>query len=145
MTKPVRATRPVTVFRSWAIRATRHTVRFDENNHLVLFPSFSRRSYHLMGDMSHMAGATGRNLVYGWLPVGSHVSGASRLGRVGHSDPQRPSTGSIWRPTSRTTWGSGFLSVFGQGRWSESDALGGACSTAQHQAQGDIKRFLCFF
>jgi hypothetical protein len=39
--------------------------------------------------------------------VGYHVSGVSRPGRVGHSDPQRPSTGSIWRPISRTTGGVG--------------------------------------
>jgi hypothetical protein len=36
------------------------------------------------------------------------VSGVSRPGRVGHSDPQRPSNGSIWRPISRTTGGVGF-------------------------------------
>jgi hypothetical protein len=37
------------------------------------------------------------------------ASGALRPGRVGHSDPQRPSTstGSIWRPISRTTGGAG--------------------------------------
>jgi hypothetical protein len=37
----------------------------------------------------------GRNRVYGWLLVGHHVSGVSRPDRVGHSDPQRPSTGYI--------------------------------------------------
>jgi hypothetical protein len=52
--------------------------------------------------------ATGRDRVYGWLSVGYHVSGVSRPGRVGHSDPQRPSTGSIWRPISRATGGVGF-------------------------------------
>ena len=52
--------------------------------------------------------ATGRDRVYGWLSVGYHVSGVSRPGRVGHSDPQRPSTGSIWRPISRTTGGVDF-------------------------------------
>jgi hypothetical protein len=31
--------------------------------------------------------ATGRDRVYGWLSVGYHGSGASRPGRVGHSDP----------------------------------------------------------
>jgi hypothetical protein len=47
--------------------------------------------------------ATGRDRVYGWLSVGyrHHVSGVSRPGRVGHSDPQRPSTGSISRHVSR--------------------------------------------
>jgi hypothetical protein len=35
-------TKPVAVFRSWVIGDSRHTVRFDENSHLVLFPSFSR-------------------------------------------------------------------------------------------------------
>jgi hypothetical protein len=49
-----------------------------------------------------------RDRVYGWLSVGYHVSGVSRPGRVGHSDLQRPSTGSIWRPISRTTGGVGF-------------------------------------
>jgi hypothetical protein len=66
-----------------------------------------------MGDISHMArhlevDATGRDRVHGWLSVGYHISGVSRPGRVGHSDPQRPSTGSIWRPISRTTGGVGF-------------------------------------
>jgi hypothetical protein len=51
--------------------------------------------------------ATGRDRAYGWLLVDYHVSGVSRPGRVGHSDPQRPSTGSIWRPISRTTGGVG--------------------------------------
>jgi hypothetical protein len=37
-----------------------------------------------------------------------HVIGASRSGRVGHSDLQRPSTGSIWRPISRATREVGF-------------------------------------
>jgi hypothetical protein len=74
---------------------------------------------HLMGDTSHMAiggvyevGATGRDRayghIYGWLSVGCHVSGVSRPGRVGHSDPQRLSTGSIWRSISRATGGVDF-------------------------------------
>jgi hypothetical protein len=46
-------TKPVAVFRSVLIGDSRHTVRLDENSHLVLFPPFSR--YHLMGDISHMA------------------------------------------------------------------------------------------
>jgi hypothetical protein len=35
-------TKPVVVFRSGVIEDSRHTVRLDENSHLVLFPSFSR-------------------------------------------------------------------------------------------------------
>ena len=35
-------TKPVAVFRSGVIEDSRHTVRLDENSHLVLFPSFSR-------------------------------------------------------------------------------------------------------
>jgi hypothetical protein len=35
-------TKPVAVFYSRVIGDSRHTVRFDENSHLVLFPSFSR-------------------------------------------------------------------------------------------------------
>jgi hypothetical protein len=35
-------TKPVAVFRSRVIEDSRHTVRLDENIHLVLFPSFSR-------------------------------------------------------------------------------------------------------
>ena len=54
------------------------------------------------------ADATGRDRVYGWLSVGYHVSGVSRPGRVGHSDPQLPSTGSIWWLISRTTGEVGF-------------------------------------
>jgi hypothetical protein len=47
--------KPVVVFRSVVIGDPRHTVRLDENINLVLFPSFSRYIYHLMGDISHMA------------------------------------------------------------------------------------------
>jgi hypothetical protein len=35
-------TKPVAVFRSEVITDSRHSVRLDENSHLVLFPSFSR-------------------------------------------------------------------------------------------------------
>ena len=35
-------TKPVAVFLSVVIRDSGHTVRLDENSHLVLFPSFSR-------------------------------------------------------------------------------------------------------
>jgi hypothetical protein len=49
-------TKPVAVFRSRVIEDSRHTVRLDENSHLVLFPSFSRYiTSCLMGDISHMA------------------------------------------------------------------------------------------
>ena len=111
-------TKPVAVFRSVVIGDSRYTVRLDENSHLVLFPSFSRyitswaiSAYQPQphGQRRHLeVDATGQNRVYGWLSVGYHVSGVSRPGRVGHSDPQRPSTGSIWRPISRTTGGVGF-------------------------------------
>jgi hypothetical protein len=71
---------------------------------LVLFPSFSRyiTSWTISATWPvrrHLeVDATGRDRVYGWLLVGYHVSGVSRPGRVGHSDPQRPSTGSIGGP-----------------------------------------------
>jgi hypothetical protein len=45
--------KPVAVFRSVVIGDSRHTVRFDENSHLVLFPSFSR--YITSWAISHMA------------------------------------------------------------------------------------------
>jgi hypothetical protein len=107
-------TKPVAVFRSGVIEDSRHTVSFDENSHLVLFPSFSRyiTSWAISSTCQwrHLeVGATGRDRVYGWLSVGYHGSGASRPGRVGHSDPQRPSTGSIWRSISRTTGEWGFV------------------------------------
>jgi hypothetical protein len=35
-------TKPVAAFRSLVIGDSRHTVSFNENSHLVLFPSFSR-------------------------------------------------------------------------------------------------------
>jgi hypothetical protein len=69
--------------------------------------------YQPHGQWRHLeVDATGRDRVYGWLLVGYHVSGVSRPGRVGHSDPQRPSTGSIWRPISRTTGGVGFCPLY---------------------------------
>jgi hypothetical protein len=93
-------TKPVAALRSGVIEDSRHTVRLDENSHLVLFPSFSRYitsgRYQPHGQRRHLeVDATGRDRVYGWLSVGYHVSGVPRPGRVGHSDPQRPSTGSI--------------------------------------------------
>ena len=103
-------TKPVAVFCSGVIRDSRHTVRLDENSHLVLFPSFSRyitswaSRYQPHGQRRHLeVDATGRDWAYGWFSVGYHVSGVSRPGRAGPSDPQRPSTGSIWRPISRPT------------------------------------------
>ena len=75
-------TKPVAVFRSGVIEDSRHTVRLDENSHLVLFPSFSRYitswaiSYQPHGQWGHLeVDATGRDRVYGWLSVGYHVSG----------------------------------------------------------------------
>jgi hypothetical protein len=108
-------TKHVAAFCSRVIGDSRHTVRLDENSHLVLFPSFSRyitswAIYQPHGQWRHLeVDATGRNRAYGWLSVGYCVSGVSRPGRVGHSDPQRPSTGSTWRPVSRTTGGVFFV------------------------------------
>jgi hypothetical protein len=106
-------TKPVAVFRSRVIVDSRHTVRLDENSHLVLFPSFSRyiTSWTISATWPVEASRSrcyrpGSGIC--WLSVGYHVSGVSRPGRVGHSDPQRPSTGSIWRPISRATGGVGF-------------------------------------
>jgi hypothetical protein len=111
-------TKPVAVFRSGVIGDSRYTVRLDENSHLVLFLSFSRyiTSWAISATWPAEASRSrcyrpGSGIscrVYGWLSVGYHVSGVSRPGRVDHSDPQRPSTGSIWRPISRTTGGVGF-------------------------------------
>ena len=108
-------TKPVAVFRSRVIEDSRHTVRLDENSHLVLFPSFSRyiTSWAISATWPVEASRSRcyrPDRVYGWLSVGYHVSGVSRPGRVGHSDPQRPSTGTILRPISRTT-GEWILSV----------------------------------
>ena len=112
-------TKPVASFRSGVIGYSRHTVRLDENSHVVLFPSFSRyiTSWAISAtwpvEASRSLDATGRDRVYGWLSVGYHVSGVSRPGRVGHSDPQRPSTGSIWRPISRQVGEWGFVRWIG--------------------------------
>jgi hypothetical protein len=119
----------VAVFRSVVIRDPRHTVRLDANSHLVLFPSFSRYiTSCLMGDISHMAsGGIWKSV----LPAGiGYVAGCrcrlvimlDNAKWVGHSNPQRPSTGSIWWPISHFAFHvqlGEFLSV-GQGRWSES-------------------------
>jgi hypothetical protein len=65
--------------------------------------------YQPHGQRRHLeVDVTGRDRVYGWLSIGYHVSGVSGPSRDGHSDPQRPFTGSIWRPISRTTGGVGF-------------------------------------
>jgi hypothetical protein len=105
-------TKPVAVFRSEVMRDPGH-ISFDKNSHWVPFPSFSRLGldniHQPHGQWRHLeVDATGRDQAYGWLSVGYHASGVLRPGRVGHSDPQRPSTGSIWRPISRTTGGVGF-------------------------------------
>jgi hypothetical protein len=99
-------TKPVAVLCSGVIGDSRHidTARLDE-------PRFS--------DVN----APGVWLVVGcWLVTMLDVSGISRPGRIGHSDPQRqrPSTGSIWRPISRTTGFFFFLLDRAVGRWSES-------------------------
>jgi hypothetical protein len=105
-------TKPVAVFRSVLIGDSRHTARLDENSHWCYFPLSAGISLHGRyqphGQWRHLeVDATGRDRVYGWVSVGYHISGVSRPGRVGHSDPHRPSTGSIWRPISRTTGGVG--------------------------------------
>jgi hypothetical protein len=44
--------------------------------------------YRPHGQWRHLeVDATGRDRAHGWLSVGYHVSGVSRPGRVGHSDP----------------------------------------------------------
>jgi hypothetical protein len=106
-------TKPVAVFRLGVIEDSRHTIRLDEKTIWCYFPLSAGISPH--GRYQPHAGqwrwrhlevdATGRDRVYGWLSVGYHASGVSRPDQVGHSDPQRPSTGSIWRPISRTTGG----------------------------------------
>jgi hypothetical protein len=89
--------KPVAVFRSVVIGDPGHTIRLDETRrlYLVIFTSFSRYItswailYQPHGRGSHLqVDATGRDRVYGWLSVGYHVSGVSRPGRVGHSDPR---------------------------------------------------------
>jgi hypothetical protein len=134
-------TKPVAVFRSKVIGDPRHTVRLDENSHLVLFPSFSRyiTSWAISATWPVEASrsrcyrpGSGIWLVVGWLPCWWGLE-------AGSGWSLRPPT-AIYRLYLEThftyNWGSGFLSV-GQGRWSESeifsplhDALGGACSTA---------------
>jgi hypothetical protein len=109
-------TKPVAVFRSRVIGDSRHTVRLDENVCSAIWCYFPLSAgisphgrYQPHSQWRHLeVDAIGRDRVYGWLSVGYHVSGVSRPGRVGHSDPQRPSTGSIRRPISRTTGGVGF-------------------------------------
>ena len=77
-------TKPVAAFRSGVIGDPGHTVSFDENSYLVLFPSFSRYiTSWLMGDISHQPRGQWRHLevdatcyllgssiwlVVGWLP-----------------------------------------------------------------------------
>jgi hypothetical protein len=98
--------------------------------------------YQPHGQWRHLeADATGRDRVHGWLSVGYHVSGISRPGRVGHSDPQRPSTGSIWRPIAHVQLGEWtfFRLPSGQGRWSSNlelsnrDAMRLGVISPQHQ------------
>jgi hypothetical protein len=100
-------TKPVAVFRSVVNEA--QDIPSDSMKTAIwcYFPLSAGISphgrYQPHGQRRHLeADATGRDRVYSWLSVGYRVSGVSRPGRVGHSDPQRPSTGSIWRPISRT-------------------------------------------
>jgi hypothetical protein len=48
-------TKPVAVFRSGVVADSRHTIRLDENIHLVLFPTFSRYITSWATSASHMA------------------------------------------------------------------------------------------
>jgi hypothetical protein len=70
-------TKPVAVFRSGVIEDSRHTVRLDENSHLVLFPSFSRyitssaisATWPVEASRSRCyRPGSGKWLVVGWLP-----------------------------------------------------------------------------
>jgi hypothetical protein len=70
-------TKPGAVFRSGVIGDSRHTVRLDENSHLVLFPSFSRYITSWAISAKWPIGASrsrcyrpgsGIWLVVGWLP-----------------------------------------------------------------------------
>jgi hypothetical protein len=70
-------TKPVAVFRSGAIGDSRHTIRLDENIHLVLFPSFGRyiTSWAISATWPVVASrsrcyrpGSGIWLVVGWLP-----------------------------------------------------------------------------
>jgi hypothetical protein len=72
--------------------------------------------------------ATGRDRVYGWFSVDYHVSGVSRPGRVGHPDPQRPSTGSIWRPISRQLGEWHFVRWIGPLEWIWNYLFEGRCA-----------------
>jgi hypothetical protein len=70
-------TKPVAVFHSGVIGDSRHTVKLDENSHLVLFPSFSRyiTSWAISATWPAEASrsrcyrlGSGIWLVVGWLP-----------------------------------------------------------------------------
>jgi hypothetical protein len=108
-------TKPVAAFRSGVIGEETQDIPSDSMKTAIwcYFPLSAGISphgqYQPHGQWRHLeVDATGRDRVNGWLSVGYHVSGVSRPGRVGHFDPQRPSTGSIWRPISRTTGGVDF-------------------------------------
>jgi hypothetical protein len=83
-------------------RDSRHTVRLDENSHLVLFPSYSR-------------------FITSWAisPPGpwGHLEVDCRLVimLVTPTPNGHRSTGSVWRPISSFTCGCG--SAFSYGRW----------------------------
>jgi hypothetical protein len=99
-----------------------HTVRLDENSHLVLFPTFHFQPvYHLMGDQPHgqwrhlEVDATGRRpgsgiwLVVGWLPT-MLVGSRGRVGLVTPT-PNGHLPALFGGPFHVYNWGSGLLSV----------------------------------
>jgi hypothetical protein len=105
-------TKPVDVFRSAFSgdkrSKTYDTIRLDENGHLVLFPSFSRYITSWAIYQPHGHGGIWKSMAGCWL-VSMLVGFRGRVGLVTPTpSPQRPSTGSIWRPISRTTEGVGF-------------------------------------
>jgi hypothetical protein len=69
-------TKPVAVFSSVVIGDSGHTVRLDENSHLVLVPSFSRNitSWAISATWPVEAGRSRcyrpGSGIYGWLLVG---------------------------------------------------------------------------
>jgi hypothetical protein len=95
-------TKPVAAFRLGVVRRLKTYIPPDSMKTAIwcYFPLSAGISPHTswaMGDISHIGqwrhlevDATGRDRVYGWLSVGYRVSGASRPGRVGHSDPHPP-------------------------------------------------------
>jgi hypothetical protein len=109
-------TKPVAAFRSVVIGYPRHTVRFDENSYLVLFPSFSRYITSWAISATWPVGAS-RSRYYRpgsgiWLVVG--LLPCSWGLEAGSGWSLRPPT-AIYRLYLEAhftyNWGSGFLSV----------------------------------